>query len=61
MKKITYSIQNNMVLINVFDTELDLVVNFQGIYKGSSRKDCETWLKGYKAGLKKGRKEASKK
>lgn len=52
MKKITYSIEHNIVFKNVYDTELDLIVNFKGIYKGKTRKECEAWLKGYKKGLK---------
>ena len=53
MKKIVYTIEHNTVFKNVYDEELDLIVNFKGIYKGTSKKDCEAWLKGYKAGLRK--------
>jgi hypothetical protein len=52
MKKITYSIEHNIVFKNVYDTELDLIVNFKGIYKGKTRKECEAWLEEYKKGLK---------
>lgn len=48
MKKIIYTIEHNMVFKNVYDEELNLIVNFKGIYKGTSKKDCETWLKNYK-------------
>lgn len=48
MKKITYSIEHNIVFRNVYDTELDLVMNFEGIYKGDTKKECEEWLKNYK-------------
>lgn len=52
-KKIVYSIEHNTVFKNKYDTDLGLVMNFKGIYKGRSKKECEIWLKGYKKGLKK--------
>lgn len=48
MKKITYSVENRTVWKNVYDTKLGIIVNFIGIYKGSSKKDCEEWLKNYR-------------
>ena len=53
MKKIVYTIEHNIVFKNVFDAELGMITNFRGIYKGTTKKDCEAWLKGYKAGLNK--------
>lgn len=53
MIRIRYVIQYNTVFVERYDTELQLVVNFKGLYKGKSNKECEIWLKGYKEGLKK--------
>lgn len=47
MKKIRYTISHKTVWKELYDTELDLVLNFMGIYKGENKKDCENWLKEY--------------
>ena len=52
MKNITYTIEHNIVFMNVYDTELEMIMNFKGIYKGKNKEDCERWLKEYKEGLK---------
>lgn len=48
MKKITYSIENRIVWRNLYDTKLHVILNFVGIYKGESKRECENWLKNYK-------------
>lgn len=53
MKKIRYTISNQRVWKELYDTKLDLVLNFTGIYKGNTNKECEEWLKEYKKGLNK--------
>lgn len=52
MKKIRYSIENKTVWKDLFDTKLGCVMNFKGIYTGTSKKDCEKWLKKHKRGLR---------
>lgn len=52
MKKIKYSIEHNKVFANVIDTRYDLIVNFWGIYTGTSKKDCLEWLKRHKKEIK---------
>jgi hypothetical protein len=47
MKKIRYTIQRNTVWKELYDTKLDLVINFTGLYKGENKKDCEEWLSNY--------------
>ena len=48
MKKIKYTIENRTVWKNVYDTDLDAILNFVGLYRGETKKDCEKWLKKYK-------------
>ncbi len=45
MKKIIYSIENRIVWKNLYDTRLHVILNFIGIYRGSSKKDCCNWMK----------------
>lgn len=55
MKKIVYTIENRVVFANLYDTKLKIILNFWGLYRGDTKKDCEAWLKKYKeerAGMK---------
>lgn len=48
MKKIRYTIKHNTVWKELYDYTLHVPLNFKGIYKGTSTKDCEKWLSNYK-------------
>lgn len=53
MKKIRYRISNNTVFAEVYDTELEMVMNFTSLYKGKNKEQCEAWLKRHKKKVKK--------
>ena len=55
MKIIKYTVERSKVWMNLYDKELDLIVNFKCIYSGKSNEDCKTWLKGYLNEKKKNR------
>ena len=53
MKKIKYRISNNTVYAEVYDTELEMIMNFTSLYKGKNKEQCEAWLKRHKKKVRK--------
>lgn len=46
--KITYTIKDKKVFRNVIQADIGAIMNYSIIYTGSSKKECERWLKLYK-------------
>lgn len=52
MKVIKYTVEHSKVWMNLYDKELDLIVNFKCVHTGVNNKECHEWLKKYLEGKK---------